>query len=369
MPGPFPPRAVHGLIEEIYAAAADSSRWTTLLGVLRETVDGASAWLADVHVETGGISVTAESGVDHEVLRLYHERYAAIDPHFAPARLKAFEPGFTCLSQQLVGEAELLGSPFYERFGRAHGVISGLCSVVGADGPLRMVVSINRRSDQRFGEDESQLLQSLYPHFRNSFQIRRAVMHQLNVGRAAIATLNRMKSATFVCDGDSNVLHVNDAGQQLAPTLLKGNRLVFGNASDTNRLRGAIVSAAQAVQSGTAADIRMTVADASGITRTLVVAPVHQEAIRLVEPMVAVLISSPEVSQAALERTAQIFRLTPVEVRAAAILIDGGSVRDIATALGVTYESARTYVKRLLSKAGVRRQAELVKTLLTAFVE
>jgi DNA-binding CsgD family transcriptional regulator len=95
----------------------------------------------------------------------------------------------------------------------------------------------------------------------------------------------------------------------------------------------------------------------------------QQDVVRLIEPLVAVMIQSNEVPASAVERTAQMFALTPVETRAALILMQGGSVRDMAGRLGITYESARTYVKRLLAKTGARRQAELVRTLLTTLVD
>ena len=57
---------------------------------------------------------------------------------------------------------------------------------------------------------------------------------------------------------------------------------------------------------------------------------------------------------------------TPAEARLADALAGGASVREAATKLGVTYETARTHLKRLLSKTGARRQAELVRILLTS---
>jgi hypothetical protein len=49
--------------------------------------------------------------------------------------------------------------------------------------------------------------------------------------------------------------------------------------------------------------------------------------------------------------------------------LEPDAVSDVARRLTVTYESARTYVKRLLAKTGARRQAELVRTLLTTMVD
>ncbi len=58
------------------------------------------------------------------------------------------------------------------------------------------------------------------------------------------------------------------------------------------------------------------------------------------------------------------WRLTPTETRIVLALAEGTSVHDIARSLGVTHETARTHLKRAMAKAGVHRQAELVRHLL-----
>jgi DNA-binding CsgD family transcriptional regulator len=58
-----------------------------------------------------------------------------------------------------------------------------------------------------------------------------------------------------------------------------------------------------------------------------------------------------------------LFDLTPAEARLAGLVGQAKSPREAATILGVTEETARTTLKRVLAKTGVRRQAELVSLL------
>jgi DNA-binding CsgD family transcriptional regulator len=58
------------------------------------------------------------------------------------------------------------------------------------------------------------------------------------------------------------------------------------------------------------------------------------------------------------------YGLTPAEVRVAESLAAGLSVRAIADRHGVTYETARTQLKAVLSKTGANRQSELVSLLM-----
>jgi DNA-binding CsgD family transcriptional regulator len=54
------------------------------------------------------------------------------------------------------------------------------------------------------------------------------------------------------------------------------------------------------------------------------------------------------------------YRFTTTERRLSDCIAAGKSLRESADALGITYETARTYLKSIFAKAGVRRQADLV---------
>ena len=60
------------------------------------------------------------------------------------------------------------------------------------------------------------------------------------------------------------------------------------------------------------------------------------------------------------------FNLAPAEVRLLLRLIEGKSLRSSAAALGITYETARTALKRIFQKTGTCRQAELVVMIVNA---
>ena len=60
----------------------------------------------------------------------------------------------------------------------------------------------------------------------------------------------------------------------------------------------------------------------------------------------------------------QLFGLTPAEARLCIALVKGKSVEEYAREAGISSNTARTHVKRIYSKTGVRRQSELVRLLL-----
>lgn len=67
-----------------------------------------------------------------------------------------------------------------------------------------------------------------------------------------------------------------------------------------------------------------------------------------------------------LEALMDMFRLTRSEARLALALGEGLTLAEAAANLGVTLQTARTYSKRIFQKTGTRRQAELVRALLTS---
>jgi DNA-binding CsgD family transcriptional regulator len=72
----------------------------------------------------------------------------------------------------------------------------------------------------------------------------------------------------------------------------------------------------------------------------------------------------PEILQADFLETR--FDLTPAQARLVVLLFAGTSLRSCAKALGIKYETARSYLKSVFQKTGTHRQAELVLTVFQA---
>lgn len=64
------------------------------------------------------------------------------------------------------------------------------------------------------------------------------------------------------------------------------------------------------------------------------------------------------------ERLRYAYGLTGAEARLACALVDGASLREASARQGITYSTARGYVKSLLQKTGTHRQAQLVARLM-----
>ncbi len=80
----------------------------------------------------------------------------------------------------------------------------------------------------------------------------------------------------------------------------------------------------------------------------------------------AVFVQDPaQLQQPPAEALANLYGLTPAELRVTMLLVAGAPIHDIADRLGVKSNTVRTYIKSLLSKTDTSRQVDLVR-LLTA---
>ena len=61
----------------------------------------------------------------------------------------------------------------------------------------------------------------------------------------------------------------------------------------------------------------------------------------------------------------RLYGLTPAEAAVTVLLLEGLRTDQLAERLGITLFTARTHVKRILSKVDARSQAELVRVLLS----
>jgi len=85
-------------------------------------------------------------------------------------------------------------------------------------------------------------------------------------------------------------------------------------------------------------------------------------------PPIAALVFISDPAKAPLSRSAVLrvlYGLTPAEGRVADALLRGMEIREAAGRLGITLETARLHVKRILAKTSTSRQAELVRLMVS----
>lgn len=177
----------------------------------------------------------------------------------------------------------------------------------------------------------------------------------------AKAALSAMAPAVVIVDSDCRVLYCNESANDLLKAhngiVIDPNSTLRGNCADgRHRLREAVKTATQDegcepsyVVLGGSADLD----------------PLSVLVVGLCKDRAAITLTIPDlIAVPSEESLIRYFNLTRVEATIVRTIASNGTVEDAAHQSDVTLETARTYLKRIFQKTGVRRQVDLVNLIM-----
>jgi len=354
------------LIGEIYDAALDSSRWTSVLAKIAVYAGGQAAGLLSKDSVSKSGSVHYQVGVDPYFVRLYSETYWKFDPVSGLP---------DCGVEQIVSIPDLVcyeefrAGRFYLEWAQPQGWIDAAMAVLEKTVTSCAYLSVVRDEASGMVDDEMRRRMGLIvPHVGRAVRTGKVI----DLSQAEAATfaniLDGLSPAIFLVDADGQIIHNNAASRSL---LEKGDllRVIHGRltASDTQVdevLHEAIVAAAACEYdigskgnaiplSGRAGEryvghvLPLCARRKSGVTSTAVAALFVRKAELETAPSSEVI--------------GKTYKLTPTELRVLLAIVNVGGVRQVAGNLGVADTTIKTHLGRLFEKTGVSRQADLVK--------
>jgi DNA-binding CsgD family transcriptional regulator/PAS domain-containing protein len=361
------------LIPLIYEAATSAEGLPELLGGLKQLFRARACCVAAFNFEHQEGALDASSGYYREFVDSYRDQYSRHDPWLRNEQ-RYRVPGTVQLGQELVADAELRKTRFYQEWLEPQGLLHRLSAVlIREDANLCYFATLRGSNDPPFGFEEIRLCRTLAPHLRSAVQMR-GQLAMLEVERnAALEVLDRLPTAVVLCDQSGTPVIVNGAAREILANsdglLVRGGKLATSRQPETNALENLIIDAASAAHAqGRRAGGMLSVSRVSG-SRPLSI---------LVSPMrapsgvpghrriaAALFISDPEsVIRTNQDRLLELYGLTPAESRLAAQIAQGRSLEEAAVTLNIKTQTARSYIKRILGKTGTRRQVELVRLLL-----
>jgi DNA-binding CsgD family transcriptional regulator len=358
------------LIGEIYDAALDRNLWHSVLQHTCEYVDGRTAGLMshDIHHQNANFCVTWND--DPEYSKLYAEKYARLNPAVVPSLLQT-QIGEVSTILDFVPLHEWRESLIYKEFAAPQGYLDSIQAVLDKSATSYAAATVVLGEEHGPAtENCRRRMEWLAPHFIRAVQIGK-VIDLKEIKAAALAdALDGMAAAMFLLDGRGNIVHTNSAGQVMvaegAVLRAAGNKLVLA-ASKTQRTLEEMLTSLGAgdVTIGNKGasiplwghDTRQFVAQilpltagarrAAGIAYSAVAALFVREAV----------LSLPH----PLETIANLYGLTPSEMRVLMMLIEVGGVPKVAPVLGVSETTVKTHLAHIFTKTGTQRQVDLVK--------
>jgi DNA-binding CsgD family transcriptional regulator/PAS domain-containing protein len=364
-------KVVRDLIRLIYECAVDASQWPHFVASFSKALD--DAWVVLALRDAGNQDVVPLShGVEPAWMRRYEEYYFRLDLRARRAR-PFWKPGNLLRREQVIGDAELEKTEFYNDYLRPQRRFYSAAGLLDEEGSVPSLVDIGHIGMRPVADAELALLGELVPHLQTAARLHRRIAGLETQLEYASAALDGLPRALIVTDSSSRIMHMN----RRAEALLKSNGALSAGADglrapssqQTARLRELIARTASTVAGNGQHPGGVIQVQRSGHPALkLQIAPLAWPSGRTGgRPAVAIFLPEPE-------RTAKpdptllgaLLDLTPAEARLTAVIAGGGTIQQFANDAGVSLNTARTLLKRVFSKTGVCRQAELVRLALTS---
>jgi len=317
------------------------------------------------------------SGWSTATIQAYSAYFCEINP-WQPAWLE-MPPMRACWADDYLPNAELKKTEYYADMLRPEGEADGATGikVVQEDGRLAMfAVHYDRGKGEDMHAVLGPLVQGLASSMRQALDVNRAIYRSAPSPGLGADLLHALLHPAFIVDRHCRVLAANAKAQEL---FLDGD--LYIGVRDLLRFADVRTDKAFAEKvrllCGAGPDTPASIEDLSLTLQrgsfSMSIMPVAQNlrsmALSGVLPMflpevVALVVLRPRSEATSGDGLRTRYGLTKSEARLAAALPNGGRLLDVASRLGISYETARTQLRAVFVKTGVNRQSELVALVL-----
>ena len=358
------------LIAEIYDAALDRSLWPSALQRTCEYVDGRTSGLMshDIHQQNANFYYTWNDNPDFT--KLYAEKYAKLNPAVIPSMLQT-QVGEVSALLDFVPVDEYRATQIYKEFSAPQGYLDSIQAVLEKSATSYAAATVILGEEHGpVSEWARRRMELLAPHFLRAVQIGKVIDLKEVKASALADTLDGIAAAMFLLDGTGNVVHANVAGHDMlaAKALLRtiGSRLSLIEPKSDRTLQDMLASlgTGEIAIGGGGASIPLSGRDGQRyVAQILPLTNGARRAAGIAYSAVAALfvrkatLSLPH----PLETIADLYKLTPAEMRVLMMTIEVGGIPKVAPVLGVSERTVKTHLAHIFAKTGTQRQVDLVK--------
>ncbi len=352
------------MIEQAYAAALDPAHWQDFASSVGEHFrDGSTIfWHAN--------QVAASHRYEAKVLRALEDRYAAINPWMPKKML--MPSGALHRTEELYPEDELVKTEFYADLMAPNDLFKGFGISLFNDRRFTFLSIIRSKKAGAPTAEEMRLLAQLTPHLQRALQVHERLELSSPLGATALAALDELKRGVIFVGTNRRMIYANRAAERI---LADRDGLFLDGKGACRASRAAEQALLDRLLNGAIGGRWLGEGDASSsggvmLVRCpsgarafgLVVAPMPSPPFGLPAAHVAaaIMISDPEANSGALrDILRRLYQLSEREAELAVRIAEGERLEGAAQSAGITYETARSYLKTIFMKLGVNRQAEL----------
>lgn len=365
------------LVASMYEAAAEPQRWSGVVAACarRYEADAGALFVHDFGAQRSGFADdgvhAATHGFSDRALQAFADHYGSVNVWAASE--SNLPPGVAVTSSQLFPDTRLFDTEWGCDWLRPQGLQHALGGVLFRQGRQASKFSLLRSSAiTGFGADELADWQRVVRHVQRAMRLAARTRGAALGNAAAVATLDTLALGMLWVCHDGRVLHANRA----AAALLSARRGLFIDGSGRLRAEARHDAALQRLFASGPVDGQalgprpedqaLQLAGIDGRLQVMVSA-LPDRAPQAVGGQVAAMVFMSDPDRAAVQHPTvlkALFGFTAAESRLTAALCDGSALGEIATRFGITIHTARTQLRGAAAKAGVSRQAELVRAVM-----
>lgn len=357
-----------GLVQD---AALDPDAWSHVVEHMMGQFDGIAGVLVINSSDADNGRTVVQRGVDAAFQQQYFDCFARLDPVFDPrSRLGVGRP--VCLSP-FVPDGLFTNGAFYNEWFAPQGFHDGLGAVVYSRGQRRLWLSVARHENGSAAALMDRFA-ALLPHVTRALHVAERLATLTNQQSALHETLATLAHAVMLVDRRGRLAFTNPAGDAVLgpsqPLTVRQGRLTARDEPTDAALQAALALAPALAgldaEDGQGGIREIAVPRHARRPLLLTIVPVGRPMVDRSElglPIAAmILVSDPELRPwTQLEGFARAYGLTAAEGKVLDALVDGDGVDRAADRLGISRATVKTHLNRLLAKAGVARQSELIR--------
>ena len=356
-------------IGEIYDAALDPRLWPSTIEASCQLLKSCACGIAAVDVMDPSANISAQFGIDQAYLELLGNG----SRHPLIKNLMRSNIGEVGSAVSKMTEEGFRNSVLYQHWNEPKGYIVDLFNVT-LERTATAVIHLGFVRHETVGIADAETLRDLsllFPHYRRAVLIGKTI-EQTRVEATSLSdALDGLAASVFLLDAANRIVYLNQAAESMLDEGLvarkSGDAIVICDktADSTLRKTGAAIVGGELLNQES---IAIAVRGLDGQPYIAHVLPltsgVRQKAGRSYQAVSAVFLRSARFARpAALDAMAQLYSLTPAEVKTLVGVVELGSIPAAAKTHDVSRETIKTHLKRIFEKTGTSRQADLVKLL------
>ncbi len=367
---------LQALIGEIYDLALEPAQWSSTLGNLVNVFGGNGVAISDKDFRENQPTFILQSGFCNEIVKLYTEHYIKTDIRFAAAQ--HLPAGSLLHEPMFITEAEMDRSEYYQEFLAPFDFRYHLGGALENSNDVIAAIAIQRSPRAGAFEDvDIKRLTLLLPHLRRALLIQRRLDTLQRRGQMLVEILDRLPTGVVVLDEQAKPVIMNRTAEALVASGDGLRSTPDGLAACRPQETAALLKlVAQALVAG----LNQSFAAAESIllarpsrNRPLVVSVVPGGStlsgeLALSGRHAILFVSDPETRPRVRLSPAFIksYAFTPTEARLLEALVNGATPENAQALFGISMATVRKHLQTIFCKAGVNRQIDLVRLVLTS---